>query len=209
MSCTWSVVLLTQILGTPSSAHGQKPSQIPSQIAGQELLLANAQSLYIVVDTIQNIVLLKARGIPLRTFKLKETGWIGDVFTQPTIIHLTSKNPLISPLPIIPPQAPSSSSLNDQSAVPLTVTDMPYRYDLTFQENLTILVQPSRLQGFWANVVHQIAGWSQRVAANMGTRAKSHHYLVMIIDPAEAQALYWATIPPMNCLILTELPSGQ
>lgn len=79
---------------------------------------------------------------------------------------------------------------------------MPNRYELAFQENLTILVQPHHLPSFWENLVQQVAGWGQRVAARMVTWGSSHQYLVVSLDPAKAQALYWATIPPMTCLVI-------
>ena len=197
------VLLLTLVTGEPCSSQGPgQPKASPHPI-GQELQLAKTKSLYVVVDTAKNIVFLKARGIPLRTFPLTQAEWIGDPLIQSTVLHLTTKDPSVSPLPITPPPPDSSpeSSL-EEPTTPLTVNDMPKRYELAFQEHLTILVQPHHLPSFWENMVQQVGGWGQRVGARMVTWVGSHQYLVLSLDPAEAQALYWATIPPMTCLVI-------
>ena len=185
-----------------------QPGTLPHPV-GQELSLAKTKSLYVIVDTEKNIVFLKARGIPLRTFPLTKSEWIGDPLFQSTILHLQTKDPSVSPLPISPPSDSSSESPPEDPITPLTVNDMPYRYELTFQEHLTILVQPPHFPSFWDNMGHQIASWGQRVAARIGTWGGSHQYLVISLDPVEAQALYWAAIPPMTCLVISENPTAQ
>jgi hypothetical protein len=200
-SMLW-VLLLTLVPGEPYSSQGPvQPKASPHPI-GQELQLAKTKSLYVVVDTTKNIVFLKARGIPLRTFPFTQAAWIGDPLVHSRILHLKTKDPSVSPIPITPPSDPSSESPPEEPTTLLTVHDMPKRYELAFEENLTILVQPYHLPSFWENMVHQVAGWGQRVAARIGTWGGSHQYLVLSLDPAEAQALYWATIPPMTCLVI-------
>jgi len=198
------VLFLTLVLGVASSSQGRTQPKPSPQPAAHELQLAKTKSLYIVIDTTKNIVFLKARGIPLRTFPLAQAAWIGTPPGHSTVIHLNTKDPSVSPIPITPPSDSSQESPPDEPTKPLTVNDMPNRYKLTFQENLTILVQPHHLPSFWDNMAHQVAGWGQRVAARIGTWGGSHQYLVLSLDPAEAQALYWATIPPMTCLMILE-----
>jgi len=184
--------------------QGQAPSKPSPQSVSQELQLAKTKSLYVVVDTTKNLVFLKARGVPLRTFPLTQAKWIGNPPVHSTVMHLDTKDPSVSPIPITPPSDSTSESPSEEPTKPLTVNDMPNRYELAFQEHLTILVQPHHLPSFWDNLVHQIAGWGQRVAARIGTWGGSHQYLVISLDPAEAQALYWAAIPPMSCLVIPE-----
>jgi hypothetical protein len=86
---------------------------------------------------------------------------------------------------------------------------MPHCFTLSFQENLTILVQPAHLPSFWENLAHQMAGWGKRVAARIRTWTTSHQYLVITLDPAEAQALYWTAIPPLVCLMVPGSSPGQ
>lgn len=202
VSCLLGVLLLTLVPEGPCFSQGQgQPKASPHPI-GQELQLAKTKSLYVVIDITKNIVLLKARGIPLRTFPLTQVEWIGDPLVRSTVLHLKTKDPSVSPLPITPPSDASPESPLEGPATPLTVNDMPNRYELAFQENLTILVQPHHLPSFWDNMVQQVAAWGQRVAARMATWGSSHQYLVISLDPAEAQAWYWATIPPMTCLMI-------
>ena len=202
--CVLGVLLLTLVPGEPCASQDQEHTKASPHPIGQELQLAKTKSLYVVVDTRKKIVFLKARGIPLRTFPLTQAEWIGDPLVQSTILHLKTKDPSVSPLSVTPPSASSPEVTVEEPTTPLTVNDMPNRYELAFQENLTILVQPYHLPAFWENIVQQVAGWGQRVAARMITWGSSHQYLVMSLDPAEAQALYWATIPPMTYLVIPE-----
>lgn len=203
------VLLLMAVLGEACSSQGRaQPKGTPHPV-DQELQLAKTKSLYVIIDANEKIALLKARGVPLRTFPLTNTEWIGDPLAQSTVLHLQTKDPLVSPLPISPPPVSSSEAPPEDPLTPLTVNDMPTRYELTFQEHLTILVQPPHLPFFWANMGHQIAGWGERVVARLVTWGSSHQYLILSLDPAEAQALYWAAIPPMTCLVISENPSGK
>ena len=207
--CLRWVLLLTLVQGAFYTSLGlAQPPNSPHPV-GQELPLAKTKSLYVIVDTTKNIVFLKARGIPLRTFPLTKTEWIGDPLAHSTILHLQTKDPSVSPMSISPPSDSSSESPPEDPITPLTVNDMPNRYELTFQEHLTILVQPPHLPSFWKNIGHQIAGWGQRVAARISTWGGSHQYLVLSLDPAQAQALYWAAIPPMTCLVISGNPTTQ
>jgi hypothetical protein len=198
------MLLLTLVLGEACSSQILAQPKASSHPVEQELQLAKTKSLYVIVDTDKNIVLLKARGIPLRTFPLTSTEWIGAPLTHSTVLHLQTKDPSISPLPISPPSDSSPESPPEDPITPLTVNNMPNRYKLAFQEHLTILVQPPHLPSFWENMGHQIAGWGQRVSARIVTWGSSHQYLVLSLDPVEAQALYWAAIPPMTCLVILE-----
>ncbi|MDH4359711.1 MAG: hypothetical protein OEW33_03120 [Nitrospirota bacterium] len=209
VSCVLWVFFITLVLGESCFSQGRAQSKPPPQPIDQELQLAKTKSLYLVVDTTKNIVFLKARGIPLRTFPLTQSAWIGAPLAHSTIVQLNTKDPLISPIPITPPSDSSSESPPEEPAKPLTVNDMPNHYELAFQENLTILVQPHHLPSFWENMVHQIAGWGQRVAARIGTWSGSRQYLVLSLDPTEAQALYWATIPPMTGLVILEKATAK
>ena len=203
------MLLFILVLGEGCSSQSGAQQKASSPPVEQELQMAKTKSLYFIVDTDKNIVLLKARGIPLRTFPLTGTEWIGTPLTHSTVLHLQTKDPSVSPLPISPPSDVSQESPPEDPITPLTVSNMPTRYELTFQESLTILVQPPHLSSFWANLGHQIAGWGRRITARIATWGDSHQYLVLSLDPVEAQALYWAAIPPMTCLVIPENPTDR
>lgn len=209
VSCLLWVFFLTLTLGEICHSQGRTPSRTAQNPAGQELQLAKTKSLYVVVDTTQNIAFLKARGIPLQTFPLTQTTWIGDPVIQSTVFHLNMKDPSVSPIPITPAPDSSLGTPPEDPTPLLTVNDMPIRYELAFQENLTILVQPNHLPSFWGNMVQQVAAWGQRVGARFGTWNGSHQYLVISLDSAEAQTLYWSTIPPMTWLVIPEISTAQ
>jgi hypothetical protein len=204
----WGLILSLVPGGICYSQGGTASMAFPNP-AGQELQLAKAKSLYAVVDITKNIVFLKARGIPLRTFPLTHARWIGEPLVHSTVIHLNTKDPSVSPIPITPLPSFSSGSPPEDSTPPLTVNDMPKRYELAFQENLTILVQPYHLPSFWENMVQQVAAWGQRLGARMGTWNSSHQNLVISLDSAEAQTLYWSTIPPMTWLVIPGISTAQ
>lgn len=203
------MLLLMLALGEACSSQSGAQQKTSSHPVEQELQMAKTKSLYVIVDTDKNLVLLKARGIPLRTFPLTGIEWIGAPLTHSTVLHLQTKDPSVSPLPISPPSVLSQESPPEDPITPLTVSNMPTRYELTFHESLTILVQPPHLPSFWTNLGHQIAGWGRRVTAKMATWGGSHQYLVLSLDPVEAQALYWAAIPPMTCLVIPGNPADQ
>ena len=204
----WTLLFIL-VLGEACSSQSGAQQKTSTPPVEQELQMAKTKSLYFIVDTDKNIVLLKARGIPLRTFPLTGSEWIGAPLTHSTVLHLQTKDPSVSPLPVSPPSDSSQESPPEDPITPLNVSNMPTRYELTFLESMTILVQPPHLASFWANLGHQIAGWGRRVTARMGTWSGSHQYLVLSLDPAEAQALYWATIPPMTCLVIPGNPAEQ
>lgn len=187
--------------------------------ADTELPIAKTKSLYMVIDLVNHLAILKARGVVLRTFGLQKVDWIGDPITQAHTLRLKAKEPMISPLPISPPPIAHKTGASDSeeesttSATPLkalTVSDMPIRYKLEFDDHLIVIIQPHRLPSFWDNVFQQMGNWTNRVAAHMATwKGKLGQpyksYLVLSMDPADAQAFYWAVVPPMAWLVFAEI----
>ena len=181
-----------------------------------ELVMAKTKSLYMVVDLPNNLAVLKARGIALRTFPLQDIKWIGNPIGHPISLHLKAKDPMISPLLISPPPVihktvqaegeEETSSQNPPPAKALTVSDMPFRYELIFDNHIAVIVQPHHLSAFWDNAFQQLASWTGRVAANVSTwkgmfGQPSKPYLVLSMEPADAQAFYWAVVAPMPWLV--------
>jgi len=180
-----------------------------------ELSMAKTKTLYMVIDIPHHQAVLKARGIILRTFPLHEIDWIGNPIPQSSSFHLTTKDPMISPLSISPPPASDKTaeakSEEDQSAnaPPLkaqTVSDMPLRYELVFEDGIVVIVQPHHLPSFWNNAFQQMANWTGRMTANVSIWKEafgqpSEPYLVLSMEPIDAQAFYWAVLPPMPWLV--------
>ena len=184
-----------------------------------ELVMAKTKSLYMVIDLPNNLAVLKARGITLRTFPFQTTEWIGNPIDRPFTLRLKTKDPLVSPLLISPPpvsnktvQVEGEEEMSTQNPPPpkaLTVSDMPLRYDLIFdnQDNhIVVIVQPHHLSTFWDNTFQQLASWTGRVAAHVSTWKEwfgqpAVPYLVLSMEPADAQSFYWAVVAPMPWLV--------
>ncbi len=183
-----------------------------------ELTLAKTQSLYMVIDLPNHLATLKARGVLLRTFPLHHVDWIGDPLLKPASFSLTAKDPMITPVAISPPPAIETPVLDknedDLTAQPpppnaQKVSDMPLRYELIFDGKITIIIQSQSLPSFWNNVFQQMANWSGRFSANMATWKEAfgqpaESFLVISMEPQDAQALYWAVFPPMAWLLFPE-----
>ncbi|MDH5563689.1 MAG: hypothetical protein OEY91_08730 [Nitrospirota bacterium] len=194
------------------------PRRPPTPPRLTELAIAKTKSLYMVIDIPKNLAVLKARGIAIRTFPLQTIKWIGDPLSQPLSLQLKGKEPMVSPLSITPPPTSDKATVPDGEEEPpispakaLTVSDMPFRYELAFQDHLNVIIQPDHLPSFWGNAWQQMGGWKDRVAAHMSTwkaafGQPSISYLVLSMEPAEAQAFYWAVVPPMPWLVVPGTP---
>ncbi len=178
--------------------------------------MAKTKSLYIIIDLPNKLAVLKARGVTLRTFPLQNIKWIGNPIGHSFSLNLKAKDPLISPLLISPPPVSNktaqaegeeeSLSHNPPPAKALTVTDMPLRYDLFFDNHIVVIVQAHHLSTFWDNAFQQLASWTGRVAAHVSTWKEifgqpADPYLVLSMEPADAQAFYWAVVAPMPWLV--------
>jgi len=201
--------------GTEYATALPAPARKTPSPLNMELSMAKTKALYMVIDIPHHQAVLKARGIVLRTFPLREIDWIGDPIPQSSSFHLTTKDPMVSPLSISPPPASDKTveakSEEDQSATlpppkAQTVSDMPLRYELVFQDGIVVIVQPHHLPSFWGNAFQQLANWTGRVTANVSTWKESfgqpsEPYLVLSMEPIDAQAFYWAVLPPMPWLV--------
>lgn len=75
-----------------------------------------------------------------------------------------------------------------------------------FDNHMVVIVQPHHLSTFWDNTFQQLASWTGRVAAHVSTWKEvfghpAAPYLVLSMEPADAQAFYWAVVAPMPWLV--------
>lgn len=215
--CFLSGLTVSGILAAPSPKISSPPP------VETELTMAKTKSLYLVVDLPNNLAVLKARGIALRTFPIQAINWIGNPINRPFSLRLKAKDPMISPLLISPPPVTNKTAPADgddetsQSPPPakaLTVSDMPLRYDLEFDDQIVVIIQPHHLPTFWDNAFQQFASWSNRVAAHVSTWRQvfgqsADPYLVLSMEPADAQAFYWAIVAPMSWLVFPEVQNAR
>ena len=195
--------------------------KVPAPTLGTiELPIAKTKSLYMIIDISRKLGILKARGMTLRTFPFHDIAWIGNSIPQPSSFSLTTKDPMISPLTLSPPPIPEKTAEatreEDQSAQVAppkaqTVEDMPLRYELVFADRMMVIVQTHHLPAFWDNAFQQMANWTGRVTANVSTWKEvfgkpAQPYLVLSMEQQDAQALYWAVLPPMSWLVVPGTP---
>lgn len=177
-----------------------------------EFAIAKTKSLYIIINLQENLATLKARGITLRSFPVQTSDWIGNAMTESQTFRLKAKDPLIVPQLITPPpvtdnrESPENNDDSSVSSLPpkaLTVSDMPMRYTLAFEEQLHVFIQPHHMSSFWDNLIQQMGSWVTRLSSHFSSTPT----LVLSMNPIDAQALYWATIPPMPWLLVPETPA--
>jgi hypothetical protein len=197
--------------GNPAVAHGS-PCDAPS---GAELSLARRPSLYAVVDGPSGRIELRARGVVLRRFPLRDVSSIGrgPAPTGPWV--LVAKLPLIDPIPRVPPlpgdPASPESRVDDK---PLTVAAMPARYRLVFQGGLWIVVHPGGAGARWQRLLDRLGAMTDRIGAWAGVLAgrfvgARRRVLLVELTAEEARALYWAVRPPLPVLLRVACPSGE
>ena len=215
MSVLW-VGLCLFGLEPPRSLAAPTPKVTPPPSVTMELPIAKTKSLYMIIDIPRKLGILKARGMTLRTFPFHDIAWIGNSIPQPSSFSLATKDPMISPLTLSPPPIPEKTAeatreedQSSQVSAPKaqTVEDMPLRYELVLDDRMMVIIQTHHLPSFWDNAFQQMANWTGRVTANVSTWKEafgqpSQPYLVLSMEPKDAQALYWAVLPPMPWLVL-------
>ncbi len=218
MCATASAILVATALsgafaGTqPPPAPGASPCDA---LAGLELSLAGRPSLYAVVDGPSRRIELRARGVVLRRFPLRELSSIGHARAPTGPWVLVAKLPLMEPAPTMPrPPGDTTSAQNGAEDSPMTVATMPARYRLVFQGDLWILVHPggaeTRWQRFWDGlgaVTDRITAWARVLTG----RVVGARRLVLFVELTgeEGRALYWAVRPPLPVLLRVACPSGE
>jgi hypothetical protein len=218
MGVTASAILVATVLsaafaGTqPPPAPGGSPCDA---LAGLEFSLARRPSLYAVLDGPSRRIELRARGVVLRRFPLRELSSIGRARAATGPWVLVAKLPLIEPAPRMPrPPGDPTSTENGAEGSPMTVAAMPARYRLVFQGDLWILVRPGGAETRWQRfldglgaLTDRIRAWARVLAGRVvGARRR---VLLAELTAEEARALYWAVRPPLPVLLRVACPSGE
>ncbi len=196
---------------SPAGALGSPCDALP----GLELSLARHPSLYTVVDGPSRRIELKAKGVVLRRFSLRDVSSVdrAPVPTGPWV--LVAKLPLIEPVPRMPrPQGGPLSPENGADDRPLTVAAMPARYRLVFQGELWIMVHPGGAGARWQRLLDGLGAMTDRIRAWAGVLTARlvgarRRVLIVELTAEEARALYWAVRPPLPVLLRVACRSGE
>lgn len=179
-----------------------------------EIDLAGAPTLYAVVDGPSRQIELKAKGIVLRRFPLRDVSLIGRRRADAGPSVLARKVPLIEPPPRTPPR-PGDATDREKMAEPepLTVAAMPARYRLVFKDGLSMMVHPGGGGARWERLLDSLGALSDRLRAWVTVLAGQfvgapRHVLIVELSTEEARAFYWAVRPPLPVLLRGWCPAS-
>ena len=219
MAWLWAVCGMTVLALPVAAQEAACPPAVPTQeilraSQQQEVTLAKEKALYVVMNSSQGVLELKARGILLKAFPFHASYWVGEPLSNVKVATLTQKIPLIEPQPTIPSSAKEDGSVSQAEAHPLVVTDMPHRYAVDWGEGFSLVIQSEKIDSAWDHVLEPTAMWANRLTmrvSHWGAGVFGSHSRNFVLDmmPVEAQALYWALVSPMKMLIVPASCSGD
>lgn len=211
-----SLALLTYFL-LPSSLFSMEssvcsthsttqPSSTAEPLLRKEIALARKKALYLIMDLRNGAITIKASGLPLRSYRVLNHTWLIEASKNDDLLSLTNKDPLIEPEPTrVPPPgaaiADDATNPNIPAADPLTVSDMPSRYSLTTESGIVINVHSVRTSSWLAEHWDEVTGSTVKWWMSLATWNSQGGVLWIEMTPEEAQALYWALVPPLSILL--------
>jgi hypothetical protein len=178
----------------------------------REIEVARTPLVYAVVDGPSRHIALKARGVVLRRFLLRDFWSVGRAPARTSPFWLVAKRPLVEPVPRMPPPPGDATSRETPpEPAPLTVAAMPARYRLLFDGGLSIWVHPGGAPTRWQRLWEALGAASDRLGAGATVLAgpvvrARRQALVVELPREEARALYWAARPPWPLLLRGTCP---
>lgn len=189
----------------PSSADG-----LCDLLLREEVRLAEAPRLYVIVEVATRTALLKAKGISVRSFPILRVSLVGGPWNTSVASTGLEKRPNIEPTPTrpLPPGAETAKRATDVPK-PLASTAMPTYYELRFADGLSVLVHQGGPDSLWRQVRGRLGGVVHMVKARIlsvwgrlwGTPRR---FLLLEMPPEEAQAFYWAVRPLLPVVVHQE-----
>jgi hypothetical protein len=205
-------ILLTVLAFLPLSAHGAPVSEADRLLKENILLksehqLSKTPQIYLIFDLPGKKILIKARGVVLKTLPVASFTMWGAVI-QPQPHSLLKKDAIFKPrrVEIRPKKKPEESA--PEAAAP-QLEDMPSRFRLDLDRGITLFVRPASagvLSGFW-NLLSSLK--SYLITRPFGTlrtglRHGSYTEIVLHLDARDARSLYWSFLEGYRCLILSD-----
>lgn len=168
-----------------------------TRVLEEELKLAARPHTYVVIDLVGNTIHIKGRGVELHHMPIVQ--WSVGSWEKLTGIHRLVARPQVVRRKIEPGKGDEQE--------PISLTDMPADYDLSFASGLTINVAPLAAKN---NLVQGIAfmgkAWWRRLknwTSTIGTDqpATSAAQLELTVSVDHAQSLAWSLVDGMAVLI--------
>jgi len=170
--------------------------QEATRVLEEELKLAARPQSYLLIDLVENVVLIKARGIPLH--RIPMAGWSlsgGESMTG--VFRLTERPPVVRRK--INPTATAEQE-------PISLADMPVRYELTCAPSLTLDIRPSAEEYPWQWTLaagrtwwRQLRQWSSTWLAEPNRSPSPSLHLTLSSE--HARSLAWSLVDDMPLII--------
>ncbi|SPP64383.1 exported hypothetical protein [Nitrospira lenta] len=167
-----------------------------SRVLEEELKLAARPQTYLLIDLMSGGIYIKARGVDLH--RLSITAW-----TATELSRLTGTFRLTARPPVIRRKIDPSATAEQE---PISLSDMPTEYRLSFTPAMTLDIESAEAQGTmgWIHATSrkawkQLRAWKQQLAETQSPDETPT--LSLTLSSEEAQSLAWSTVNGMSVMI--------
>ncbi len=167
-----------------------------SRVLEEELKLAARAQTYLLIDLVSGVIQIKARGVDLH--RLPIAAW-----TVTELPRLTGTFRLTARPPVVRRKIDPSATTEQE---PISLSDMPTEYRLSFTPAMTLDVESADAQGTmgWIHATSrkawkQLRVWKQRLAGVQSPGEAST--ISLTLSSEQAQSLAWSTVDGMPVVI--------
>jgi hypothetical protein len=167
-----------------------------SRVLEEELKLAARPQTYLLIDLVSGIIQIKARGVDLH--RLPIAAW-----TVTELPRLTGTFRLTARPPVVRRKIDPSATTEQE---PISLSDMPTEYRLSFTPAMTMDIESADSQGTmgWIHATSrkawkQFRAWKQRLAGVQSPGEAST--ISLTLSSEQAQSLAWSTVDGMPVVI--------
>ncbi|MEK6632272.1 MAG: hypothetical protein AABY94_03075 [Nitrospirota bacterium] len=167
-----------------------------SRVLEEELKLAARPQTYLLIDLVSGIIQIKARGVDLH--RLPIAAW-----TITELPRLTGTFRLTARPPVVRRKIDPSATTEQE---PISLSDMPTEYRLSFTPAMTMDVESADAQGTmgWIHATSrkawkQLRAWKHRLAGVQSPGEAST--ISLTLSSEQAQSLAWSTVDGMPVVI--------
>lgn len=167
-----------------------------SRVLEEELKLAARPQTYLLIDLVSGVIQIKARGVDLH--RLPIAAW-----TVTELPRLTGTFRLTARPPVVRRKIDPAATTEQE---PISLSDMPTEYRLSFTPPMTMEVESATEQGAmgWIQATSrkawkQLRAWKQRLAGIHSPGEAST--ISLTLSSEQAQSLAWSTVDGMPVVI--------
>ncbi len=166
-----------------------------ARVLEEEVKLAARPQTYLLIDLVANHVVVKNRAVEL--YRIPITAWSAEFLEQTTGRFSLTRRPEIA-RPRINPSAAAAQE-------PVSLLDMPIRYDLAFHPTFTLEVVPPSTQYPIRWALWQVGFWwrslSRAVTAPWSKPYQGEPRLQLTLSENNAQSFAWILVDGMALVV--------